>query len=157
MQIRQIREEDITVCAQLANALPLGKTYGFTVEGWIRKLTKARNEERNLLFVAEEESRLAGFAWVHTHGAFLAAPYLRFIAVDPSFQGRGVGTLLLKEFEELTRDLKKDWFLLVSEFNIGAQQFYEKHGYQRVGALPDFAKEGVTEVIMVKKHERRNS
>ncbi|MGE4465227.1 GNAT family N-acetyltransferase [Sphaerochaeta sp.] len=134
----------------------MGKTYGFTVEGWIRKLTKARDEEGNLLFVAEEEGRLAGFAWVHTHGAFLAAPYLRFIAVNPSFQGRGVGTLLLKEFEEQTRNLKKDWFLLVSEFNIGAQQFYEKHGYQRVGALPGFAKEGITEVIMVKKHERRN-
>jgi ribosomal protein S18 acetylase RimI-like enzyme len=156
MQIRQIREDDILLCAQLASSLPLGKTYGFTVEDWIRKLKQARNEEENLLFVAEEEDRLAGFAWVHTHGAFLAAPYLRFIAVDPSFQGRGVGTLLLKEFEEQTRNLKKDWFLLVSEFNIGAQLFYEKHGYQRVGALPGFAKEGITEVIMVKKYERRN-
>jgi len=153
MQIRQIREEDIPVCAQLAKDLPLGKTYGFTEEGWIRKLTKARDEEGNLLFVAEEEGRLAGFAWVHTHGAFLAASYLRFLAVDPSFQGRGVGTLLLKEFEEQTRYLGKDWFLLVSDFNTGAQQFYEKHGYQRVGALPDFAKEGITEVIMVKKHK----
>jgi ribosomal protein S18 acetylase RimI-like enzyme len=156
MQIRQIREEDIPVCAQLSNTLPLGKTYGFETKDWIGKLTKARNEEGNLLFVAEEEGRLAGFAWVHTHGAFLAAPYLRFIAVDPSFQGRGVGTLLLKEFEEQTRYLGKDWFLLVSDFNTGAQQFYEKHGYQRVGALPDFAKEGITEVIMVKKHEGRN-
>jgi ribosomal protein S18 acetylase RimI-like enzyme len=135
----------------------LGKTYGFETKEWIGKLTKARNEEGNLLFVAEEEGRLAGFAWVHTHGAFLAAPYLRFIAVDPSFQGRGVGTLLLKEFEEQTRYLGKDWFLLVSDFNTGAQQFYEKHGYQRVGALPSFAKEGITEVIMVKKHEGRNS
>jgi ribosomal protein S18 acetylase RimI-like enzyme len=42
---------------------------------------------------------------------------------------------------------------LVSDFNTGAQQFYEKQGYQRVGALPDFAKEGITEVIMVKKHK----
>jgi ribosomal protein S18 acetylase RimI-like enzyme len=153
MQIRQIREDDILLCAQLASSLPLGKTYGFTVEDWIRKLKQARNEEGNLLFVAEEEDRLAGFAWVHTHGAFLAAPYLRFIAVDPSFQGRGVGTLLLKEFEERTRPLGKDWFLLVSDFNTGAQLFYEKHGYQRVGALPGFAKEGITEVIMVKKHK----
>jgi ribosomal protein S18 acetylase RimI-like enzyme len=157
MQIRQLKEEDIPLCANLASSLPLGKTYGFTVEGWIRKLKQARNEQGNLLFVAEEEDRLAGFAWVHTHGAFLAAPYLRFIAVDPSFQGRGVGALLLKEFEEQTRYLGKDWFLLVSDFNTGAQQFYEKHGYQRVGALPSFAKEGITEVIMVKKHEGRNS
>jgi ribosomal protein S18 acetylase RimI-like enzyme len=156
MQIRQIREEDIPLCAQLAKDLPLGKTYGFTVEGWIKKLKQARNEAGNLLFIAEEEGRLAGFAWVHTHGAFLAAPYLRFLAVDPSFQGRGVGTLLLKEFEEQTRNLKKDWFLLVSDFNTGAQQFYEKHGFQRVGALPGFAKEGITEVIMVKKHKDRN-
>jgi ribosomal protein S18 acetylase RimI-like enzyme len=156
MQIRQIREEDIPVCAQLANDLPLGKTYGFTKDKWIQKLQRACTEKENLLFIAEEEGRLAGFAWVHTHGAFLAAPYLRFIAVDPSFQGRGVGTLLLKQFEEQTRYLKKDWFLLVSDFNTGAQQFYEKHGYQRVGALPGFAKEGITEVIMVKKYERRN-
>ena len=156
MQIRQLIEEDLIPCATLACALPLGKTYGFTEEGWIRKLKQARQEAENLLFVAEEEGRLAGFAWVHTHGAFLAAPYLRFIAVDPSLQGRGVGTLFLKEFEDQTRYLKKDWFLLVSEFNIGAQQFYEKHGYQRVGALPGFAKEGITEVIMVKKHRSRD-
>lgn len=153
MQIRQLKEDDIPVCAQLANDLPLGKTYGFKTKDWIKKLKQARNEEGNLLFLAEEEGRLAGFAWVHIRGAFLSAPYLRFIAVSPDFQGRGVGTLLLKEFEERTRPLGKDWFLLVSDFNTGAQQFYEKQGYQRVGALPDFAKEGITEVIMVKKHK----
>ncbi|MCW4012625.1 MAG: GNAT family N-acetyltransferase [Candidatus Bathyarchaeota archaeon] len=156
MQIRQMREDDITPCANLATSLPLGKTYGFKTEEWIQKLQRACTEKGNLLFVAEEEGRLAGFVWVHTHGAFLAAPYLRFIAVDPEYQGRGVGTLLLKEFEELTRYLKKDWFLLVSDFNTGAQRFYERHGYQRVGELPGFAKEGVAEVIMVKKHEDRD-
>jgi ribosomal protein S18 acetylase RimI-like enzyme len=153
MQIRKLREEDIAECAQLAKSLPLGKTYGFTKDGWTKKLRQARTEEGNLLFLAEEEGRLAGFAWVHIRGAFLSAPYLRFIVVSPDFQGRGVGTLLLKEFEERTRPLGKDWFLLVSDFNTGAQQFYEKQGYQRVGALPDFAKEGITEVIMVKKHK----
>ena len=98
--------------------------------------------------------RIAGFIWVHLKGAFLVAPYLRFIAVDPKFQGMGVGRRLLREFEEQTKHLGKSFFLLVSDFNLEAQGFYGKQGYRKVGELADFAVPGVTEVIMLKQNIR---
>jgi ribosomal protein S18 acetylase RimI-like enzyme len=152
--IRRLTEKDIDDCAHLATSLALGVRYGFVKEHWIEKLRRALQEKDNLLFLAEEQGLIAGFFWAHLSGAFLSAPYLRFIAVSPDFQGRGVGTLLLNEFEQQTRYLGKDWFLLVSDFNTTAQRFYEKQGYQKVGALPDFAKEGIAEILMVKRYER---
>jgi ribosomal protein S18 acetylase RimI-like enzyme len=103
------------------------------------------------LFVAESGGRVVGFAWIDPRGAFSTAPYLRLIAVDGSARGSGVGSVLLSEFEARTASVGRDWCLLVSDFNERAQEFYERHGYNRVGALPDFARAGITEILMVKK------
>jgi ribosomal protein S18 acetylase RimI-like enzyme len=152
VEIRLFNEADVQTCAALAASSSLKAVYGFTEQGWFEKLCNAHKDPNNLLFVAWVGSEIAGFAWVHLKGAFLVAPYLRFIAVDPRFQGLGIGGLLLDEFEERTKHLGKSFFLLVSDFNVGAQRFYQKQGYQRVGELADFAVAGVAEVIMVKSN-----
>jgi ribosomal protein S18 acetylase RimI-like enzyme len=41
----------------------------------------------------------------------------------------------------------KDIFLLVSDFNIDAQSFYQRLGYRQVGAIPDYLIPGVAELI----------
>ncbi len=148
--IRAFTSEDLQSCARLAASSSLKDVYGFTEEGWLEKLSGAPKDENNLLFVAWVGDRIAGFAWVHVRGAFLVAPYLRFIAVDPLFQGFGIGKCLLDEFETKTKQLGRSYFLLVSDFNTGAQHFYEKQGYRRIGELKDFVVPGVQEIIMVK-------
>ena len=42
-------------------------------------------------------------------------------------------------------------FLLTSDFNHGAQRFYERRGYQRAGALPAFARPGIVELLYWKR------
>lgn len=152
MRIRDLNGEDIEFCASLAVDSPLKPVYGFTQQGWETKLKEALQAEQNLLFLAEDEGKIAGFAWVHAKGAFLAAPYLRFITVSAEFRGRGVGSLLLDEFEKRTSQVGKDYFLLVSDFNSAAQKLYEKHGYEVIGELADFSVKGVSEILMSKKH-----
>ena len=154
VEIKSFSEQDVQSCAHLAASSSLKDVYGFSDYGWIEKLSKATDDPNNLLSVAWVGDRIAGFIWVHLKGAFLVAPYLRFIAVDPKFQGMGVGRRLLREFEEQTKHLGKSFFLLVSDFNLEAQKFYEKQGYRKVGELNDFAVPGVTEVIMVKQNIR---
>ncbi|ADY14323.1 GNAT family N-acetyltransferase [Sphaerochaeta globosa] len=153
VEIRPFTEDALQPCARLAASSALKDVYGFTEDSWFEKLRNAGKDPLNTVFVAWVGNEVAGFAWVHLKGAFLVAPYLRFIAVDPQFQGMGVGNLLLHEFEETTKHLGKSFFLLVSDFNQTAQLFYEKHGYCKVGELPDFAVAGVAEVLMCKQNK----
>ena len=150
LTLRPMKRDDVPACAAIASDSAIGERYGFTPETLCRTLTAAM-EARDELIVAERDGKVAGFAWVDPRGAFSTAPYLRLIAVDPSIRGEGIGSALLAEFESRTASVGRDWCLLVSDFNTQAQAFYERHGYRRAGALPDFARPGITEILMVKK------
>ncbi len=63
----------------------------------------------------------------------------------------GAGTRLLRAFEAEVARESRHAFLLVSDFNQGAQRFYQRHGYARVGALPGLVLPDVAELIYWKR------
>lgn len=161
---------DVETCAALACDSEIGRRYGFTLPRMSAQLAAALASGRQDLFVAcapdpgeadgdepaenpppTESGRILGFAWVDPRGAFSSAPYLRLIAVVPGGRGAGVGSALLAAFEARTAEVGRDWCLLVSDFNARAIAFYERHGYTKVGFLPDFAVPGIAEIIMAKR------
>jgi ribosomal protein S18 acetylase RimI-like enzyme len=152
--LRSMVKSDVPACAAIVCASPLGERYGFRPDAMARTLAGAL-EAGGELIVAESAGRVVGFAWIDPRGAFSSAPYLRLIAVEESFRGSGVGSALVDEFEARTASVGRDWCLLVSDFNERAQAFYERRGYRKAGALPDFARPGITEILMVKKHRER--
>ncbi|MFA5852200.1 MAG: GNAT family N-acetyltransferase, partial [Spirochaetales bacterium] len=79
------------------------------------------------------------------------APYLKLIAVDGTKRSSGVGSALLEAYERRTATVGRVWTLMVSDFNLRAIAFYEKHGYEKSGAIPGFSRKGITEIIMAKK------
>ncbi len=156
---------DIAQCARIACDSEIGQRYGF-VEETLAARIQMRLQEGDVVLVARDmgaiesasssngaPSDIIGFAWIDTKGGFGQAPYLKLIAIDASRRSTGAGSLLLSAFEERTRGAGRAWFLLVSDFNDRAIHFYKKHGYAVVGALPDFAKDGITELIMYKRQE----
>jgi ribosomal protein S18 acetylase RimI-like enzyme len=149
VSVRPMTEADAPACAAIACASEIGRRYGF-VPGRLAALLARAIEKGDLLLAAEAGGSVAGFAWVDPRGAFSSAPYLRLIAVDERIRGAGLGSALLGEFERLTRDVGRDWCLLVSDFNSAAIAFYEGCGYRKRGELPDFARPGITEILMVK-------
>jgi GNAT superfamily N-acetyltransferase len=152
-KIRNMAEADVAACARMVCASVIGARYGFTPEGLAETLGKALAAGAEL-FVAELDEldgTPAGFAWIDPRGAFSSAPYLRLIAVDETRRGGGVGAALLAEFERRTAEVGRDYCLLVSDFNDRAIAFYGRHGYEQRGALPDFARPGIAEILMVKK------
>lgn len=154
-KIRDMTEADVAACAAMVCASTIGARYGFTPEGMAETLGKALAAGAEL-FVAEldgVDGTPAGFAWIDPRGAFSSAPYLRLIAVDETRRGGGVGAALLAEFERRTAAVGRDYCLLVSDFNERAIAFYERHGYEKRGSLPDFARPGIAEILLVKKRK----
>lgn len=76
-------------------------------------------------------------------------PYLKLLyAATP---GQGIGSALLAECERRALERSRNLFLLVSDFNNRAIDFYERRGYKRVGLLEDFIVPGKHEIIMRKR------
>jgi hypothetical protein len=47
--------------------------------------------------------------------------------------------------------VSSDLFLLVSDFNHDAQRFYQRQGYQQIGAIPGYVLPDVSELIFRKR------
>jgi ribosomal protein S18 acetylase RimI-like enzyme len=165
MKIEDAVLGDIAQCARIACDSEIGQRYGF-VEETLAARMQMRLQAGDMILVARDmgaiesgsglngaSGGIIGFAWIDTKGGFGQAPYLKLIAIDASRRSTGAGSLLLSAFEERTKGAGRAWFLLVSDFNSRAIHFYEKHGYVVAGALPDFAKDGITELIMYKRQE----
>jgi ribosomal protein S18 acetylase RimI-like enzyme len=72
------------------------------------------------------------------------------LAIKRNLRGKGIGKRLLSFFEDRGFEKASTLFLLVSDFNNEAKKFYQDLGYQEVGLIPDLAREGVVERIMMK-------
>ena len=79
---------------------------------------------------------------------------LYWIAVDQCCARRGVGEELLTFMEECLADKEaRRVYVDTSSTNAyaPARNFYEKHGYERVGILEDFYRDGDHRIIYVKE------
>jgi len=63
----------------------------------------------------------------------------------------GVGAALMQSVEEAASKVSHELFLLVSDFNTDAQRFYQRQGYQQVGAIPGYVLPDVTELLYWKQ------
>jgi ribosomal protein S18 acetylase RimI-like enzyme len=150
VQIRPLAAEEIRALARALAGVPLMVRYGRAPEALERALAAAHARGERLL-VAEEGGAIRGLAWFLTGGTLALGGYLRLIAMLPGAEGKGAGAALLAAFEADTAKESGHAFLLVSDFNEGAQRFYARHGYARVGALPGLVLADVAEVLYWKK------
>lgn len=113
-------------------------------------LTKAAENGQLYLAVAGD-GQLAGAMKVVMGGFCGLYPYLALIGVRDSFRGHGVGAFLMDGLEQMSRDAgARRVTLMVSDFNLGAQRFYESRGYWRLGEIPNATKQGIGEIVMIK-------
>lgn len=82
---------------------------------------------------------------------WLFGPYLALLAVLPGHQGAGVGAAVLDWMELEARGTATNIWACVSGFNTRAQQFYEKHGFERMAVLDDLVRPGFAEVLIRKR------
>jgi ribosomal-protein-alanine N-acetyltransferase len=63
---------------------------------------------------------------------------------------KGIGGQLLRHIEELVFKRTNNLFACVSDFNEPARAFYQKHGYQEIGPMPNFLIPGSAEMLLRK-------
>ncbi len=148
--IRPLNEQDIHACARIMADTALWQRYQVTPARAERRFQQGW-EKGAAVFVAEQQGDVVGFVWCVPRGAFDRSGYIALIGVDTSRRKQGIGARLLHHAEAFLARHSADVFLLVSDFNVSAQRFYERHGYVRVGALPDYVLPGVTELIYRKR------
>ena len=73
------------------------------------------------------------------------------IAVEGSYQGQGLGTLLLKALFEKNHD--RDIFLEVHENNEKALLLYRKNNFKEISIRKNYYKDNKSAIIMVRKYD----
>jgi ribosomal protein S18 acetylase RimI-like enzyme len=147
--VRPATPEDLAALARVLTPLELLTRYGHSATGFEKTLRAAHERGDGLLVWDDGAPR--GLAWYLSRGTFGVGGYLRLLAVAPEVHRRGVGAQLLHAYEAGVFAASAHAFLLVSDFNHAAQRFYERHGYQRTGALPGLVLPDVTELIYWKR------
>ncbi len=104
----------------------------------------------DLRVLVDEQDHVQGFAWLMPQGAFGRSAYLRLIAISEELRQKGGGRKLMDSLEREYLEPHGIALLVTSE-NMGARHFYERLGYEQVGLLPDYIKEGIDECLYLKK------
>lgn len=146
--IRPMTADDIPTIVAWMLETPLWQRYGVTADSSAARF-EAGLAQGDLLLAADTDEPACGFVWVLPRGAFGRWPYIRLIGVKSSQQGKGIGEALMREVE--SRIDATDLFLLVSDFNLSAQRFYQRLGFEQIGLITGFVQPDIDEVIMRKK------
>ncbi len=150
VRIVEMSSEDVPAYARIVAETPLWKRYGLDFESASSNFLRALSEKQPI-FVARLDNEVVGFVWTIPKGMFGAGGYIKLIGVDGAHRGAGIGTALLRHAEQFLGQFNRDVFLLVSDFNTAARRFYLRNGYIEVGRLPDYAVQGITEILMWKR------
>jgi len=79
-------------------------------------------------------------------------PYLGLLGVREDYRGKGVGSQLIDVFFQICRAAGyKKCFICVSGFNPRAKKLYCSKGFFVVGPMPNMAKQGLTEYLLMKE------
>ncbi|MCX7786595.1 MAG: GNAT family N-acetyltransferase [Spirochaetes bacterium] len=107
-----------------------------------------------ILYTAEREGQVVGYVCYGPTPATEGTFDLYWIAVDPQFQGSGIGKQLLFFIEEAIRKARGRLIVIETssqEKYSPTRTFYERNGYTLEARIKDFYREGDDRLIYVKR------
>ena len=145
LHFRELASEDIALCTTWMAGSEPWKTLGFTAARCERALQREGLEK---WLAVGEDGTPVGFALLNFSGAFVG--YLQLLCVAAEHRDKGVGSALLTFVEAHVFARHANFFLCVSDFNVGAQRLYARHGFTVVGRLDDYLLPGHVELLLRK-------
>jgi len=112
-------------------------------------MSDALKEQPNGVFVAIMNGKVVGFAIV-MYRQWLTIAHLDYIQVKTDLMNKGVGHRLMEKCVTWARE--KSARIIYTETgknNERAIKFYQKHGFQITGYIPDYYQKGLDAVILV--------
>ncbi len=131
--IRRLKENEYSIAGQVTRNC-IGYSRGFTGEDdeWIKEWNESSN---SFIFAAEMEGKIAGICCVNLYGFESdkgIVLWIREVAVDPQYQGKGIGRLLLTyAIKWGKQNGAKRSFLACDVENHRGINLYESLGYVR--------------------------
>ena len=148
--IKEAEEKYVIPCVNILQNTEMGTVYFSNYKKTVDLLLHAL-AQRSLFVALKDDDDCLGFMYFMPKGVFGSYPYLHIVAVREEYRNLGIGKQLIKYFEENSSDYSSTkYFLTVDDFNPQARKLYESLGYQRVGELKNFYKNGITSYIMMK-------
>lgn len=149
VKVRPMSMSDIDYVAEWLTEIPLWQRYNLTRSKAQASLEQAFRQQEVLLVAdsVAENGRACAVAWCIPDGAFGRSAYLRMLGVRATHSGQGIGSVLMQEVEQIASQSSEELFLLVSDFNMGAQRFYQRRGFQHIGVIPRYILPDVDEMI----------
>lgn len=145
-----LQAEYIVSCARIMTDNTLWQRYDVTQSQAEEQISQGLASSDARILVALEEETITGFIWYYTKGTFHHGAYIRLIGIHPEHQRKGIGAKLMKSAEADIATVTPHIFLLASDFNENAHRFYHRLGYENIGTVPNFAKDGISEMIFYK-------
>jgi len=144
--------EDIATIVNWLVLVPLWQRYHVSI-ATVQAQFEEGLRQQDIMLVSDSgsDARACGFTWCLPRGAFGLSAYLRLIGVRQDQAKLGIGSALLVQTERMAADRSRDLFLLVSDFNVDAQRFYRRHGYEQIGQISGYVLPDVAELIFRKK------
>jgi len=144
--IRDFREEDLRRIYEI-------EVLSFRYPWSMRAFVAVQNMGAKIIVADHTDYGVVGFAIFrveHTRSAILG--HLMNIAVHPEFRRKGIGSLLLRIFEEKCACRGAEYaYLEVRISNTAAINFYKKHGYKIWGIRKGYYSNGEDALIMIKR------
>jgi ribosomal protein S18 acetylase RimI-like enzyme len=113
---------------------------GSYLDGTLKLMQMSMDEFNHLLrtvgtlCAVYDDKQLAGFYWIEERDKVL---HLHALLLKPSFQGKGIGTQILRTLTSKYKGTKTTMELGVHESNEGAIRLYERNGFNTVKQLED--------------------
>jgi RimJ/RimL family protein N-acetyltransferase len=135
---------DVRACARMmASSEPW-----ITLQRTEETLVPVISDPVKQVHLVRDDQGIAAFVILDLRG--LTNGYVQTICVRADRRGAGLGAALLSWAELHILEQSPNVFLCVSSFNTGAQKFYARLGYERVGVLREYVVPEHDEILMRK-------
>lgn len=88
---------------------------------------------------------------VSVRSPWLKGPYLELLGLLPLVHRRGFGRLIMEWFEREAGDKARNLWLLCSDFNVPAFEFYKALGFIEETRIESLYAEGFTDILLRKR------